>query len=269
MATLKTKSGARKLPSYATMMADYHRAFAAELKDIIDSLPVRPGNRCSTLPAATAPMRNGWLGGWGPVARCWPWIFRRPFWIWLARRPCDRRRAGEFNFFRLTSRLLRWCPIVSTWPGAPESVQPARTGRGPEADGRGGAAGRQRGRFENDEFHHILFPWPVEIELAHQEGRARLRCGDLRPAAEAYVGRELCRLFRAAGLTQCKAQGLVFTRQAPLDRASRAFFTAYLDDLSRRVNSHLEPSLRDLFHRLASPRSGCSCCGARTSRSPV
>jgi len=59
----------------------------------------------------------------------------------------------------------------------------------------------------------------------------------------------------AAGLKQCKAQGVVFTRQAPLDHAARSFFTAYLENLHLRVGPHLEPSLRELFDRLSNPRS--------------
>ena len=59
----------------------------------------------------------------------------------------------------------------------------------------------------------------------------------------------------AAGLKQCKAQGVVFTRQAPLDHAARSFFTAYLENLRLRVGPHLEPSLRALFDRLSNLRS--------------
>ena len=59
----------------------------------------------------------------------------------------------------------------------------------------------------------------------------------------------------APGLKRCQAQGVVFTRQAPLDHAARSFFTAYLENLWLRVGPHLEPSLRELFDRLSNPRS--------------
>jgi len=59
----------------------------------------------------------------------------------------------------------------------------------------------------------------------------------------------------AAGLKRYKAQGVVFTRQAPLDHAARSFFTGYPENLCLRVGPHLEPSLRALFDRLSNPRS--------------
>src|SRR5208337_4328520 len=59
----------------------------------------------------------------------------------------------------------------------------------------------------------------------------------------------------AAGLKRYKAQGVVFTRQAPLDHAARSFFTGYPENLCLRVGPHLEPSLRELFDRLSNPRS--------------
>ncbi len=95
--------------------------------------------------------------------------------------------------------------------------------------------------FENDEFHHVLFPWPVEIELALKKAELASFVETSDRPRKFYVGRELCRVFRAAGLRHCKAQGVVFTRQAPLDRASRSFFTAYLENLCERVSPHLEP----------------------------
>ena len=109
--------------------------------------------------------------------------------------------------------------------------------------------------LENDEFHHILLPWPVEIELALKQAELASFVETSDRPRKYYVGRDLCRLFRAAGLKRCQAQGVVFTRQAPLDRAARSFLTAYLENLRLRVGPHLEPSLRALFTRLSNPRS--------------
>ena len=42
LASVKKNPGKPGLPAYASMMADYHRAFAPELKAIIQSLPNPP-----------------------------------------------------------------------------------------------------------------------------------------------------------------------------------------------------------------------------------
>ena len=109
--------------------------------------------------------------------------------------------------------------------------------------------------LENDEFHHVLLPWPVEIELALKQAELTSYVKTSSRPRKYYVARELCRLFRASGLKRCKAQGIVFTRQAPLDRSARSFFTAYLEDLRLRVAPHLEPSIRAIVDRLSNPRS--------------
>ena len=93
----------------------------------------------------------------------------------------------------------------------------------------------------------------IELALKQAELISYVETSD-RPRKH-YVGRDLRRLFRTAGLKRCKAQGAVFTRQAPLDRASRSFFTAHLEDLRLRAGPHLEPSLRELFDHLSNPRS--------------
>ena len=101
----------------------------------------------------------------------------------------------------------------------------------------------------------VPLPWPVEIELALKQAEllAFVETSD-RPR-KYYVGRDLRRVFRLAGLARCTVRSVAFTRQAPLDPATRSFLEGYLEDLRRRTGPHLEPSLRELFNRLADPGS--------------
>ena len=109
--------------------------------------------------------------------------------------------------------------------------------------------------FENDEFHHVLLPWPVEIELAIKQAELLAFVEKSDRPRKYYVGRDLRRVFRLAGMAPCTVRSVAFTRQAPLDPATRSFLEGYLKDLRRLAGPHLEPSLRDLFDRLTNPAS--------------
>lgn len=255
-AAVRKKPRKPGLPAYASMMADYHRAFAPELKEIIQSLPIRRGERILDFAC-----------GDGSYAR---WLARRvgsagkvlaldisPGFLDAARRAARRSASGRrIQFLQAdihhrplaeNSLDLVWC--AQSLYSLPDPIDALR--RMAQAVRPGG----QVAVLENDEFQHVLFPWPVEIELALKKAELLSFVETSDRPRKYYVGRDLCRLFRAAGLSRCKAKGVVFTRQSPLDDAARSFFTGYLGDLLQRVGPHLEPSLHDLFDRLADPLS--------------
>ena len=256
MASLKEKPGKQKLPAYARMMAHYHRAFAADLKAIIEGLPIRRGDRVLDFACGDGSYAQWLAQRVGPKGKVLA-LDISPAFLDLARRTTLKASGGrrikflQANIERLPlmpgSLDLVWC--AQSLYSLPDPINALK--RMAEVVRPGGHVAV----FENDEFHHLLFPWPVEIELALKQAELASFVESSNQPRKYYVGRELCRLFRTAGLKRCQAQGVVFTRQAPLDRAARSFFTAYLENLRQRVGPHLEPSLRDLFNRLASPRS--------------
>ena len=110
--------------------------------------------------------------------------------------------------------------------------------------------------LEGDTLHHVILPWPIEVELS-------VRAVELRALAETsdeprkyYVGRQLRRVFREAGLEQI--QGLTFAsdRSAPLDDDVRTYLSESLNGLSKRVSPYLDGPIRDRFDRLIAPESG-------------
>ena len=88
----------------------------------------------------------------------------------------------------------------------------------------------------------VPLPWPVEIELALKKAEllAFVETSD-RPR-KYYVGRDLRRVFRLAGLARCTVRSVAFTRQAPLDPATRSFLEGYLEDLRRRTGLTSSPA---------------------------
>ena len=77
------------------------------------------------------------------------------------------------------------------------------------------------------------FPVEIELTLKKAELLAFVETSD-RPR-EYYVGRDLRRVFRLAGLVRCTVWSVAFTRQAPLDPATRSFLEGYLENLRRRT----------------------------------
>jgi ubiquinone/menaquinone biosynthesis C-methylase UbiE len=256
LAAVKKNPGKLGLPAYAAMMADYHRAFAPELKAIIQSLPIRPGERILDFACGDGSYARWLARRVGPAGKVLA-VDISPAFLDVARRSALRSATGrriqflQADIHRLPVAAngldLAWC--AQSLYSLPDPIDALR--RMLKAVRPGGSVAV----FENDEFHHVLLPWPVEIELALKKAELISFVATSDRPRKYYVGRDLCRLFRTAGLKRCQAQGVVFTRQAPLDHAARSFFTAYLENLRLRVGPHLEPSLRELFDRLSNPRS--------------
>ncbi len=110
--------------------------------------------------------------------------------------------------------------------------------------------------LEGDTLHHVILPWPIEVELA-------VRAAELRALAETsdvprkfYVGRRLRRVFREAGLTRIEGRAFATDRVAPLDEDVRTYLAESMNGLSRRVDRHLNGPIREPFDRLIDPKSG-------------
>ena len=109
--------------------------------------------------------------------------------------------------------------------------------------------------LENDEFHHVLLPWPVEVELGLRHAELAALSESSNKPRKFYVGRHLLRVFRAAGLADCQHRTWTIDRQAPLSPDERDYFAGYLKDLGQKVGPYLEPEIRDEFERLTHPDS--------------
>ncbi len=109
--------------------------------------------------------------------------------------------------------------------------------------------------FENDELHHVLMPWPVEVELALRQAELIALSELSKKPQKFYVGRHLGTVFRAAGLAGCRHRTWTIDRQAPLGPDDRKYFAGYLADLRDKAAPHLDGDVRDEFDRLVDPAS--------------
>ncbi|HEY2159324.1 MAG TPA: hypothetical protein VGH33_27100, partial [Isosphaeraceae bacterium] len=101
--------------------------------------------------------------------------------------------------------------------------------------------------LENDTLHHLVLPWPVEVELAVRRAELEAFADRGDSPGRYYVGRRLVELFRDADLVEIHARSFAATRQAPLDAPGREFLVTYLEGLRARVADRLDVDTRNAF----------------------
>ena len=109
--------------------------------------------------------------------------------------------------------------------------------------------------LEDDTLHHVILPWPIEVELSVRVAELRNLAEKSNQPQKFYVARQLRRLCRTAGLVEIESRTFAMDRLAPLAYDEREFFTAYLNDLSQRAMRYLDGPVRARFGKLVNPHS--------------
>lgn len=243
---------AEKLPDYAPMLSDFHRAYAVELKAMIASLPIRAGDRVLEMACGDGVYAN-WLadrvGPRGSVTA----LDVSPAFLGVARaNPVNGpvrfvAAAAERMPFADDTFDLVWC--AQSLYSLPDPVEAVRLMR--RVATRGGTVAV----LENDSLHHILLPWPVEVELAVRKAELIRFVEASDQPRKYYVGRHLNAVFRQAGLTDCRKSTRATNREAPLSPEMHGFLEKYLDELRDRAKPHLDPEMWARFEPLVNPGS--------------
>ena len=245
-------SDAETLPDYAPMLADYHRAYARELRAMVASLPIREGDRVLEMACGDG-VYSRWLaervGRRGSVTA----LDVSPAFLDLAGMNTAGHRvdfvaaAAERMPFADNTFDLVWCAqSLYSLPDPVEAVRlMARVVR----------PGGVVAVLENDSLHHILLPWPVEVELAVRAAELLAFVDESEHPRKYYIGRRLNEVFREAGLEDCRKSTWATNRQAPLGPDERGFLGKYLRDLLERAGPRLEPTMRARFESLVDSRS--------------
>ncbi|HEX3659437.1 MAG TPA: methyltransferase domain-containing protein [Pirellulales bacterium] len=226
--------GSTALPDYAPLLDAYHRAYAAELAEIVGTLLLQPGDRVLDLACGDgfyARLLSDLVGAAGLV---WA-IDLSPDWLEHAKAsdcPSPATRgycqadATQLPFSDDSFDLV-WCAqsfysLPSPSAAVREMVRVARPG---------GVVGV----LENDTLHQFLLPWPVDLELEVRVAELRAFAGETSRPGKYYVGRRLSGALLAEGLEHVGEKAWATTRQAPWSEADRTFLGEYLDNLRRRV----------------------------------
>lgn len=109
------------------------------------------------------------------------------------------------------------------------------------------------GIVENDVFHDVLLPWPPDLELAVCRAERAAHANRARKPSELHAGRYLSSLIAEAGLSLDHRRTWAVDRSAPLNPADELFATLYLRDLWERVRNELPAVERRTLARLVDP----------------
>ena len=109
--------------------------------------------------------------------------------------------------------------------------------------------------MEEDTLHNVILPWPIEVELSVRVAELQALTDTSDKPRKFYVGRQLRRVFRKAGLERIEMCTFASDRVAPLGPNERTFFTEYLKSLSERIAMYLDGPIRAEFDRLVDPNS--------------
>lgn len=237
-------------------MAAYHHAYQVELGAMIGSLPLRVGDRVLEVACGDGFYTrriSERVGSSGQVVA----LDVSPAFLDLVRNNAsgspvshrtqltraDIRRlpfgAGAFDFAWCAQSLFSLPDPVETLRGMTRVVR----------------VGGIVAVLESDTMHHVLLPWPIEIELAVRRAELAGFAEDSEQPRKFYVGRQLSRVCQKAGLTGCRRHTWAMDRQAPLAPSERQFLAEYLQDLRDRARPHLDSSYLEPFDRLVDPGS--------------
>ena len=109
--------------------------------------------------------------------------------------------------------------------------------------------------LEVDEFHHVLLPWPAEVE-AELPAAVHAACvrkyGD---GVKLSPTRRLRRILKQCGFRSVRRDTFPAERASPFDPSTIEFLTHHLHYLRSLAYPHLPAALRPAFDRTADPDS--------------
>jgi ubiquinone/menaquinone biosynthesis C-methylase UbiE len=239
-------------PEYDPYLAAFHAAFAPELEDAIRRYRLPAGARVLDCPCGdgfyTAMLARHLRSGTLVAADLSPHYLARAEEIV---KPRTKRVAVEFARsdaydlpFDADSFDLVWC--AQSMITLDDPVRALRE------TARMVKPGGVVAVLETDEYHHILLPWPIGLELALQNAvreESQRRYGSGGKFAQS---RKLRGEFREAGLTPTRKVTVAADREAPFGPREREFLVRHFGYLREFVGKELTGREREEFDRVTS-----------------
>ena len=243
---------ADRLPDYAPLLTDYHRAYVRELHAMLDSLPIGEGDHVLEVACGDGFYSRRLAERVGPTGVV---VAADVLSAYLD----EASEQDERSSVAFVAAAVQGLPFAD---GAFDLVFCAQSlyslPEPVDAVTRMARVVRPGGVvavLENDTMHHILLPWPVEVELAVRQAELLGFIDESDRPRKFYVGRQLGPVFRQAGLENACKRTWATNRHAPLEPEERGFLGKYVADLRDRALPRLEPAMRDCFDRLSDPAS--------------
>lgn len=236
-----------KLPDYDPALKAYHTAFEPELKDAVRRYDLGPAARVLDCPCGDGfysklfarHMRDGEVVA-ADISDAY--LDRARATVGATRVPVAFERADAYKLqFADASFDLVWCAQSMISLNDPPAAirEMARVVK----------PGGTVAVLETDEYHHVLLPWPVSLELAVQKAVRAACVARYGSGAKFAQSRKLRGAFLDAGLTPTGKRTLAADRVAPFGLAEREFLTHHFRHLRELVKPELKIGELDEFDR--------------------
>jgi ubiquinone/menaquinone biosynthesis C-methylase UbiE len=244
------------LPDYDAALSSFHVAFESELTAIVSGLPLEPEARVLDLACGDGFYTRRLADRLGPSGSVTGADVNESY-LAEARREAARRRSraavdfvvasfdalpfadGSFDFVWCAQSLYSLPDPVVVLRHVARVVRP------------GGLVAI----LENDSLHQVFLPWPVHLELPLRSAELAALSERSRNSNKYYVGRRLPEVLSKAGFEPARMTTHAFDRNAPLREAEQALLQSYLEEVTERVSTQLEPALFTELRELVEPTS--------------
>ncbi|MFO0929331.1 MAG: class I SAM-dependent methyltransferase [Gemmataceae bacterium] len=237
----------RATPEYDPQLVAFHRAFAPEIRHCIEELPLAPGGRVLDLACGDGFYTAFLAGRAGPDGL----VVGADLLDGYLERARRQVTAASVHFARADVYRLPFADDTFDLAFCAQSLISLDDAVGLLREMR--RVTRRGGLvvvLETDEYHHVLLPWPVDLEVTLQRAvlaGCRQRFGH---AARLSPSRWLRRQIARSGLVDAQKRTVSADRLAPFSPEVRAFLTHHLQFLSGLVRTHLGATARATFDRL-------------------
>jgi ubiquinone/menaquinone biosynthesis C-methylase UbiE len=259
---MKSSHITKKKPSYDQSLCAYQTAFKVEFTRIIASLPFTKESRILDVPCGNgfyARILADCLGPNGGIdcvdlnAEYLATTRRR-----LQKVNCQKtlHEADAYNLpFADSTFDLVWCAqSLISLDDALTAVQEMKRVLRP---------GGVLAVLENDFFHQVLLPWPVDLEVPILKAVQTASRASYGSSTKLAPVRRLPKIFAGAGFHSCGKQTLAADRQAPWPASVQRFLEFHVADLRGFLRGHLPAKVRTAFRRFVDPQRSDSLFGDR------
>ncbi|VTS00686.1 coq5 methyltransferase : Putative methylase involved in ubiquinone menaquinone biosynthesis protein OS=Eutypa lata (strain UCR-EL1) GN=UCREL1_5373 PE=4 SV=1: Methyltransf_11 [Gemmata massiliana] len=236
-------------PQYDAYQSSFHEAFRVELYGVLDALPIPRGGSVLDVPCGDG-FYSRRLAERLPAGATLAAVDASQEYLDRVRATVradavDVRRADAYELpFGAATFDLVWCAQSLI------SLDPARAVREmfrvTKPDGAVAI-------LEVDEFHHVLLPWPAELEAVLPAAVHAACLREYGDGIKLAPTRKLRGLLDRVGFGSVRRTTISFDRAAPFGVRTAAFLTHHFEHLRRLARPRLLPALQKVFDRATDP----------------
>ena len=248
------------LPAYEASIDAYHRAFETELRHVVSTLPLPPSPRILDVGCGDGFYSGLLADRLGADGRLTAVDVSDDYLQVAGQRLRGHGRAAQIECRKENIRKLTfphhafdvaWCG--QSFYSLPDPVEALKEMR------RVVRPGGTVIVFENDTLHHLLLPWPPDVELAVRTAELAHYRERFNDPEKFYIGRALSELFSVAGLMPEHQRTFAWDRRFPFDPSCRDFLSRELLGIRERIHPHLSAVSREGCERYLDPASALCC----------